>query len=178
MNNPKISLIAAIGKNRELGRGNKLLFDIPEDMKFFREKTKGHAIIMGRKTYESIGRPLPHRTNIVITRDVSPFLNSHPEFSSGSRNEFGMTKNAVVSSVEEALEYGKSVEEREIFVIGGAQIYQLAMPYADKLYLTVVNAVVKDADAFFPNYSEFKTVVFERPSRDKNYSYTFVDLMR
>lgn len=160
----KISLIAAIGKNRELGRGNQLIFQIPEDMKFFREKTKGHAIIMGRKTYESIGRPLPHRTNIVITHDSNFMIHD--------------SAVKIVHSMEEALEFGKSVEKNELFVIGGAQIYQLAMPYADKLYLTVVNEVVKDADAFFPDYSEFKTAVFERPSRDKNYSYTFVDLMR
>lgn len=162
-NLPKISLIAAIGKNRELGRGNQLLFQIPEDMKFFREKTKGHAIIMGRKTYESIGRPLPHRTNIVVTRDK------------GLQVPFGVE---LADSIEKALEIAKVHEEKEIFVIGGAQIYQLALPYADKLYLTIVNKTVGDADAFFPDYSEFKKVLFERSSRDKNYSYTFVDLMR
>lgn len=160
----KISLIAVIGKNRELGRGNQLIFQIPEDMKFFREKTKGHVVIMGRKTYESIGHPLPNRTNIIITRD-SRYMIHDPSV-------------RVVNSIDEALEYGKSVEKSEVFVIGGAQIYQLAIPFADKIYLTVVNEIVKDADAFFPDYTEFKKVLFERPSRDKNYSYTFVDLVR
>ena len=160
----KISLIAAIGKNRELGRGNKLLFEIPEDMKMFREKTRGHAVIMGRKTYESIGRPLPDRTNIIVTRDSGFMIHD--------------SNVKITHSIEEALELAKTVEEKEIFVIGGAQIYQLAMPYADKLYLTIVNEKVKDADAFFPDYHEFKKVLFERPSRDKNYSYTFVDLAR
>ena len=76
----KISLIAAIGKNRELGKNNKLLFDIPEDMKSFREKTRGHVVIMGRKTYESIGRPLPDRTNIVISRDTNLSLPDKKRF--------------------------------------------------------------------------------------------------
>ncbi len=160
---PKISLIASVGKNRELGRGNELLFKIPEDMKMFREKTTGHVVIMGRKTFESIGRALPNRTNIVVSRDTGLQL---PE---------GVI---LADSIEKALELAKEVEEKEIFVIGGAQIYEQALPYADKLYLTVVNKTVSDADAFFPNYSDFKTVLFERPSRDQNYSYTFVDLTR
>ena len=160
---PKISLIAAIGKNRELGRGNQLLFNIPEDMKMFREKTTGHAVIMGRKTFESIGRALPNRTNIVVTRDSSF---QAPDSSI-----------KVVHSIDEAIEFGKTIETKEIFVIGGAQIYAQALPYADKLYLTVVDKKVGDADAFFPDYSEFKNVLFERKSRDQNYSYTFVDLV-
>lgn len=162
-NLPKVSLIASIGKKRELGRGNELLFKIPEDMKMFKEKTTGHVVIMGRKTYESIGRALPHRTNIVVSRD--PNLNL-PE---------GVF---LVDSIEKALELAKEKEEKEIFVIGGAQIYDQALPFADKLYLTIVNKTVGDADAFFPDYSEFKTVLFERPSRDQNYSYTFLDLAK
>lgn len=163
MHRPIISLIAAIGKNRELGRGNELIFQIPEDMKHFRETTQGHTVIMGRKTYESIGRPLPNRTNIVVSRDESYEVPA------------GVLK---ATSIEEAIELAKKHENNEIFVIGGAQIYSLAMPYADKLYLTLVNAEVKDADAFFPEYSEFKKVLFERKSRDKNYSYTFIDLAK
>ncbi len=160
----KISLIAAIGKNRELGRDNKLLFQIPEDMKFFKEKTTGHAVIMGRKTFDSIGRPLPNRTNIIISRTPS--------------SELLASNVKTAGSIEEALEIAKEFEEHEVFIIGGEQIYKLAMPFADKLYLTVVNKTVKDADAFFPDYSEFTKVLFERSSRDKNYSYTFVDLTK
>ncbi len=159
----KISLIASVGKNRELGRGNELLFKIPEDMKMFREKTTGHVVIMGRKTFESIGRILPNRTNIVVSRDTNLQL---PE---------GVI---LADSIEKALEVAREVEEKEIFVIGGAQIYEQALPFADKLYLTVVNKTVGDADAFFPDYSEFGKVLFERPSRDQNYSYTFVDLAK
>lgn len=181
-----ISLIVAIGKNRELGRDNKLLFQIPEDMKFFREKTKGHAVIMGRKTYESIGCPLPNRTNIVITRNVSSFLKSHPEFSSGSRNEFGMTGNKAIPSIEKAIELAKKHEnppsrkasegQGEVFVIGGAQIYSLAMPYANKLYLTLVDSEVADADAFFPDYSKFKKIITRTKGEDNGYSYEIVTL--
>jgi len=160
----KISLIAVIGKNRELGRGNKLLFQIPEDMKFFREKTKGHAIIMGRKTYESIGHPLPNRTNIIITRD-SRYMIHDPSV-------------RVVNSIDEALEYGKSVEKSEVFVIGGAQIYSLAMSYADKLYLTLVDSEVPDADALFPAYETEFHIVYERPSQDENYKYVFAEFVR
>lgn len=162
MNKLTISLIAAIGKNRELGKGNELLFKIPEDMKHFRETTRGHTVIMGRKTYESIGRPLPDRTNIVVSRDT---------------NYEGGEGVVVKKSIEEALEFAKTIEGEEIFVIGGAQIYQLALQYADKLYLTLVEAEVPDADAFFPDYSEFKKVS-ERKSSDENYEYVFAELVR
>ncbi len=162
-NSPIVSLIAAIGKNRELGRGNNLIFKIPEDMKFFREKTRGHAVIMGRKTYESIGHPLPNRTNIIVTRDSNFTIHD--------------SSTEVVHSVEDAIKFGKTVEQNELFVIGGAQIYQLALQYADKLYLTLVEAEVPDADAFFPDYSEFKKVS-ERKSSDENYEYVFAELVR
>lgn len=159
----KISLIAAIGKNRELGKGNKLLFQIPEDMKFFREKTRGHAVIMGRKTYESIGHPLPDRTNIVVTRSTD---SSVPD---------GVV---IKNSIEEALEYAKSIEKEEVFIIGGAQIYELSLPYANTLYLTLVEASVPDADAFFPAYTDFNRIISERMSSDENYVYNFLELAR
>lgn len=179
---PTISLVAAIGKNRELGKGNALLWDIPEDMKHFRETTRGHTVIMGRKTFESIGKPLPNRNNIVITRDTDTFMKSHPEFSSGSLSdsgsEAGMTVHRVAPSIEKALELAKEKEEKEVFVIGGAQIYALALPYADKLYLTLVDKEFPDVDAFFPDYSEFKNIISERKSGDENYSYTFLELTK
>src|SRR4029079_12022507 len=112
-----------------------------------------------RKTYESIGHPLPNRTNIVV-----------------SRGEFESPGVLVVNSIEEAISKAKEAEKVEIFVIGGAQIYNLALPFANKLYLTLVEKTVKDADAFFPDYSEFKKILFERRSRDKNYKYSFIDL--
>lgn len=160
---PNISLIAAIGKNRELGKGNALLWDIPEDMKHFRETTRGHVVVMGRKTFESIGRPLPHRINIIVSRDKNYDV---PD---------GCLK---VVSIEEALAEASQRENSEIFVIGGAQIYSLALPYVDKLYLTVIDKEFSEADAFFPDYSEFKNVLSERNSSDENFSYTFLELTK
>lgn len=158
----KISLIAAIGRNRELGRNNKLIFDIPQDMAHFKEKTTGHTIIMGRKTFESIGRALPNRKNIVITRDK--------EFQTHHDVE-------IASTVEDALEIAKRHENGEVFVIGGAQIYEAFLPYADKLYLTLVDREVPDADAFFPEYkNEFKKIISSHSGEDKDYKFTFIEL--
>ncbi len=161
--NPIISLIAAIGVNRELGRNNKLLFDIPEDMVHFKEKTLGHAIIMGRKTFESIGRALPRRFNIVITRDKG----------------FAHHGVETAPSVKEALRKAQKHEQEEIFVIGGAQIYSAFLSYADKLYLTIVDAEVADADAFFPEYEDkFKKILSSKGGESEGYNYTFVELER
>ncbi len=127
-----ISLIAAIGKNNELGKNNTLLWHMPADMKFFRDTTRGHTVIMGRKTFESLKGPLPNRKNIVITRDKSYI--SH-----------GVN---VVHSLQEALK--ESGVKDEVFIIGGAEIYKQAMDYADRLYITHIDAEDKKADTFFP----------------------------
>lgn len=163
MNNPiHLSLIAAIGKNRELGYKNKLIFNIPKDMANFKKMTTGHVVIMGRKTYESIGRPLPNRVNIVITRD--------------EKYEFP-EKVIRVDSVERALEEAKKYEGEEAFVIGGAQIYEQFLPYADKIYLTIIDKDVKDADAFFPEYEkEFKKIISSRGDSENGYNFTFIEL--
>ncbi len=149
-------MIAAIGEHRELGKDNKLIFDIPDDMKYFRETTRGHAIIMGRKTFESIGRALPNRTNIVISRNA----------------DFHAEGCEVVASLEEALDHAKKVEPEEIFIIGGGQVYQQGIAHADRLYLTVVKGSF-ECDTHFPEYLEFSDVVSARDSRDQNYKYTF-----
>ena len=155
-----ISLIAAIGKNNELGKGNTLLWSMPGDMKHFRETTALHAVIMGRKTFESIGKPLPQRRNVVITRYVS-------------YKEEGIE---VVHSLAEALDLFPDSNE-EIFIIGGAELYKQTMPIADKLYITHIQAEDKDADAFFPEiipiaWNEVKHE--EHEADDKNpISYTF-----
>ena len=128
-----ISIIAAIGKNNELGKGNALLFSMPADMKYFRETTSGKTIIMGQKTFESIGRPLPKRLNIVVTRDKN-FTHDGVEIS---------------HSLEDTLKKYKNSPE-EVFIIGGGQIYAQSMEYADKLYITHIDATDKDADTFFP----------------------------
>lgn len=158
-------MIAAIGKNRELGQNNKLLWHIPEDAKRFKDLTEGHAVIMGRKTYESLPekfRPLPNRTNIVVTRN-STFTTTTAQL-------------IVVNSLEAAIEAAKKIEKKEIFIIGGAQIYGEGIKYADKLYLTLVDKEYPDADAFFPDYSEFKKIVYEEARMDGKYSYKFIDL--
>lgn len=157
-----ISIIAAIGKNRELGKDNKLLWHIPEDLKRFKQLTLNHPIIMGRKTFESIGRILPNRTNIVVTRD----------------KEKEIEGCIVVSSLEEAIKQAKNKKGNdEIFIIGGGQIFEQALPLVDKLYLTIVDAEF-EADTFFPAYSEFKKIVFSQKGESEGYKYMFVDLER
>lgn len=156
METPIISAIAAIAENRALGKDNKLLFHIPEDMRRFKELTTGHAVIMGRKTYESIGRPLPHRTNIVVTRN----------------KDFLAPGTIVKSSVKEAIEYARMIEKEEIFIIGGGEIYTQALPFTDRLYLTVVKGN-PEADTFFPFYTQFNKVIKKEVKSSKNYSYTF-----
>jgi len=151
-----ISLIAAIGKNNELGKDNQLVFHIKEDMRFFRETTTGHPILMGRKTFESIGRPLPNRTNYVITR--------HPEDLPDGVEP--------VRDLRQFLESWQDSEE-ELFAIGGATIYEAVLPYATTLYLTEVNATVSDADTFFPNFDKSlytKTLIKKGSENDLVYS--------
>lgn len=159
MNKPIISIIAAIGTNRELGKNNKLLWNIPEDLKRFKELTNGHPVIMGRKTFESIGRPLPNRINIIITHDKN-------------YKEEGCL---VVHSLEQAIELAEAKDDKEIFIIGGGQIYKQAINIADKLYLTIVKRSYA-ADTFFPDYSRFKKIIFQKEGQFNQYHYTFLEL--
>jgi dihydrofolate reductase len=166
MKKPMVSAIAAIGKGRVLGKGNKLLWHIPDDLKRFKKLTKGHPVIMGRKTFESIleytGKPLPERTNIVVTRDVA-----------------WQHEGAIAAqSIEDAVEKGKGLDADELFIIGGAQIYEQALPYSDKLYLTLIDAEA-EADSFFPSYeTEFTKKVFEEKREWNDIKYRWVDLER
>ncbi len=153
-----LSIIAAIGKNNELGKGNTLLWHMPADMKHFRETTSGHPVIMGRKTFESIGRPLPNRRNIVITRDIN----------------YKAEGVEVMHSLEETIKQAQS--ENEVFVIGGAEIYKQAMPFANKLYLTKVDSEA-EADAFFPTIGpEWQEKSKDVHSADEKnpHAYTFL----
>lgn len=136
---PIISLIAAIGKNRELGFSNKLIWKIPEDLKFFRQATNSHPVIMGQKTFESIGRVLPKRLNIILTKD----------------SNFNVEGAEVCHSIEQALEKAVEHDREEVFVIGGGQIYTQTIDRADRLYLTIIDQSSK-ADTYFPEYKEFK----------------------
>lgn len=138
----RITLIAAQGLNGEIGRDNKLLWNIPEDMKRFKEMTQGHVVVMGRKTYESIGRPLPNRRNIILTRN----------------KDLEIEGCEVVNSVLEVLKRTQS--EINIFVIGGEEIYKEFMPISTAIELTTVNKEYPDADAFFPPIPKYFTLMY------------------
>lgn len=137
----KLSMIVAVAENGVIGRNNALPWYLPNDLKYFKQTTMGKPVIMGRKTYESIGKPLPGRTNIVITRQAD----YQPE---------GVK---VVNSVEAARELAESVclidGQEEAMIMGGAEIYTVALPHTDRLYLTEVHADV-EGDAFFPEYDK------------------------
>ncbi len=130
-----ISLIAAMTNSRVIGKDNKLLWSIPEDMQNFRKLTTGNVVIMGRKTFESIGKPLPNRHNIVI-----------------SRNAKRIEGVEMAQSVDEALKMGKK-HHKDIFIIGGQQIYEQFLPLADTMHLSMVKKEV-EGDAFFPTFDE------------------------
>lgn len=164
----KISIIAAIGENRELGKNGKLLWHISEDLKRFKKLTDGHIVIMGRKTYDSIPlkwRPLSNRANIVITRNEN----------------YKAEGVIIVHSVEDALKEAQNekIQKKypgEIFIIGGGQIYEQGIKYADKLYLTVVKGKY-EADVFFPEYPEFKKIIYKKDVKDDHYQYSFLELI-
>lgn len=130
-----VSMIAAVGKNLELGKNNNLIWHFKEDMKFFKDTTMGHIVVMGRKTFESLPKVLPGRKNIVIS----------------SNAEYQAQGATVVTSVEKALQIA---DNEEVFVIGGGKIYAEFLPYADKLYLTEIDAECADADTYFPHFNK------------------------
>lgn len=129
-----IKIIAAIGKNNELGANNALLWNLPGDMKFFRETTRGATVIMGRLTFESIGRPLPKRRNIVITRS----------------DDYRPEGAEVAGSLEAALDAAKA--DPEVYIIGGASVYAQALPVCDEMILTEIDEEYPRADVFFPDF--------------------------
>ncbi|MDR6158780.1 MULTISPECIES: dihydrofolate reductase [Chryseobacterium] len=126
------TIVVAMGEKNEIGFENQLLWHLPKDLKHFKEITSGHPVIMGRKTYESIGKPLPNRTNIVISRKTDWF-------------EEGIL---IVGSIKEAVKFAKKIDE-DIFIIGGGKIYEQTMEIVDKLEVTLVKADL-EADTFFP----------------------------
>jgi dihydrofolate reductase len=135
-----ISLIAALAQNRVIGKDNDLPWRLPDDMKFFMQSTKGHYVIMGRKNYDSLQdkfKPLPQRTNIVVTR----------------QKDLHAPGCIVVNAVEKALDIAKQNNEQEAFVIGGAEIYKIALPLAHRLYLTEIHAHVQ-GDTYFPEFDK------------------------
>ncbi|MEQ8707886.1 MAG: dihydrofolate reductase [Rhodospirillales bacterium] len=168
MTGPRIALIVAMGRNRAIGKDGNLPWRLPGDLRFFKQATLGKPVLMGRKTWESLPRALPGRTNIVVTRDRS----------------YKAEGAQVINSPELALEMARGIARAggadEVMVIGGAEIYRLVMPQADRIYLTEVQAE-PEADTFFPEFSwtEWReigrTELIEEPGRP---AYAFVTLDR
>lgn len=161
---PSLSIAVAVGEHFAIGKNNQLLWHMPADLKFFKQTTSGHTVIMGRKTYDSVGRPLPNRRNIVITRD----------------SQLKIEGVEVVNSLDEAIALSQH-EEKAVFIVGGAEIYKQALPKTETLYLTTIHHTF-DADTFFPEIdrSEWE-VLSSNPHQadEKNmYDYTFEVLKR
>lgn len=154
-------MIVAVDETRAIGKDNRLLWNIPEDLKRFKELTTGHTVIMGENTYCSIGRPLPNRINIVVTLDQTLDL---PEC-------------VVVHSIDEAFSVAREKENEEVFVIGGASIYKQCLSLVERLYLTLVQGQ-HDADTFFPDYSDFDKVISQEEGDNEQYQYTYFVLER
>jgi len=163
-----VSLIAAVSENNVIGKGNQLPWHLPADMKYFREITMGRCLIMGRKNYDSIPekfRPLPGRTNIIVTR----------------QKNFSADRCIVVNSMEEALDQAKKKKETEAFIIGGGEIFKHSLHLADKIYLTRIHHII-DGDVFFPelNADEWKEESAQHCKADEKnkFDYSFLVLKR
>ena len=143
----KITLLAAMAENRVIGLGGALPWKLPEDLRRFKRRTDGHVIIMGRRTYESLNGPLPNRRTIVITH----------------RRDYEAPGAALAHSLDEALDTARAWNEQEVFILGGAEIYSLALPLADRLELTVVHAEI-EGDSFFPEFDMAAWVQIEDDS--------------
>ena len=158
-------MIAAMGKNRVIGKNNDMPWHLPADLQHFKKTTLGCPIIMGRKTYDSIGRPLPGRLNIILSRNVDLVID-------------GCT---VVNSLEDAMALAEKTGASEIFITGGAHLYNKFLENADRLYLTLIDEEF-EGDTYFPNYTQLDWNEIERDeyqSDEKNpYDYTFVTLDR
>lgn len=151
-----INIIVAVSKNNQIGIDGKLPWHISEDLKYFKKTTQGHTVIMGRKTYESIGCPLPNRTNIVLTRDKN----------------FSAEGIQTIHSLEEGLQLCKN---NDVFIIGGGEIYSLFLPYADYLYITLVDKII-NGDTSFPPYKEQFNLISSRLGEtltEDNHRFTF-----
>ena len=176
----KVSIIAAMAKNRVIGKDNKIPWHIKEDLVRLKNLTIGHTVILGRTTYESMlfyyqksGKPtMSMRTHIVVTRDPNYHVDED--------------KGVAAHSIEQAIKIAKEKEatrpkasgnQSEVFVIGGEKIFEQAIGFADKLYLTIVDASF-DADTFFPDYSGFKKIISEESHDNGEYKYKFLEVER
>ncbi len=154
----KVSILLAIGKNNELGGNNALLWKLSDDMKLFKQLSMGHSIIMGRKTFESIGKPLPGRKNIVVT---TSFIDVEGIYTATDLNH--------------AIEMARDSGDDEAFIIGGAQIFNYAVDLADKMYLSFVDGTFENADVFLPeiDYSDWKLVESKQFEKNDRNEYNF-----
>ena len=154
--NQEITMIAAVAEDNGLGLDNKLVWHIPRDLKHFKDLTNGHCIIMGRKTFESLPKALPNRTNVIITRNKN----------------YTADNAIVVQSLEDALKISK--KDSQPFIIGGGEIYKMAMSIADRIELTRVHSIF-EGDTFFPEIelSEWKEVKIDKRKKDENHNYDF-----
>jgi len=159
-----ISLIVAADEKNGIGKNNQLLCHLSADLKYFKQTTTGHHIVMGRKTYESVGKPLPNRTNIVISRT--------PKSIDGC---------VVKSNIEEAIAFTKANNEHELFITGGGTVYDLTMHLADRIYLTRIHHIF-EADTFFPHFDkhdwlEIKNEFYKADEKNQ-YDFSFIVYQR
>ncbi len=158
-----LSIIVAIAENNVIGKDNDLIWHLPRDLKYFKETTTGHYVIQGRKTFESCGKPLPNRTNVIITRDKN----------------YSAEGCIVVHSLEDAIKEAK--DDSEAFIIGGGKIYEQAMSLVDRIYLTKVHHVF-EGDTFFPEINMEEWIEIDRrdfePDEKNKHSFTILTLDR
>ena len=159
MERPFVSAIVAAAENNAIGKDNQLLWHLPNDLRFFKRTTSGHPIVMGRKTFESVGKPLPNRRNIVVTR----------------QSDYAVEGADVVHSIQEALSL--CADNAEVFIVGGAEIYRQALPILGRIYITRVHTEVA-GDTFFPDIDEQDWVLVSEerhPPDDRHaHAYTFM----
>ena len=160
-----LSIIVAVAENRVIGKDNDLVWRLPADLRYFKNTTMGHPVVMGRKTYESFNSPLKGRTNIIVTRNP----------------DYRQAGCIIVHNLQEAYEKARQENPEEIFILGGEEIYRQALPDVEKIYLTEVHDQF-EGDAFFPelddqDWEEVKREDFE-PDEKNNHPYSFVQLRR
>lgn len=154
MSKLKITLIVAATENNVIGKGNKMPWHLPNDLKYFKKNTLEHSVVMGRKTFESLGKPLPDRRNIILTRDMTAKSDDVD----------------IANSFQEVLNYCR--DEREIFVIGGGEIFKQTLPFADKILLTRLHTTI-DGDAYFPELPTHEWILESEDKHQKDKKHAF-----